>query len=500
MRKEVLRLNNIYLTSNTYGSLRNISFHLLQGEFLGLFGILNSGVKLLVRILREQAGITSGSIYRSETRVTQLLPPLQPCLDIGYVGQTGTLMPGFSIKENLMISRRTGRKKSLLIDDNSLNAEIAVLLEDLGIDDLITPAAKLNELSPFERHLIEIAKLVYAGKDIIMLDEIGYSYMETDFRRLSVLINKLKEKNISVIYVCNSIDHMAEYLDRIIILRDGRNAGTMYSDSFDRKNLMRMLLGPRHTSASSTPLIKAGKPVIRFSYYGSSCLQPVRLSVSESETVGIFSLENSIPEELAELIVSVNLRRKRLKHKYYKTDSGWEAELYDPGKELVVIPQNAAAEATYPEKSILENYLLLIYRPTSKMGCINADFSRYMEHILDKWYGKETGWSRRTKLKDTDEATQKKSAFHKWLFHRANFSYIEFPGIYADPLLQQSIFALIHEMAEHKMGILIRSNNIYELLTLCSKLVIISKQGRSVVLSREEALSIDLFELLIDMK
>ena len=50
------------------------------------------------------------------------------------------------------------------------------------------------------------------------------------------------------------------------------------------------------------------------------------------------------------------------------------------------------------------------------------------------------------------------------------------------------------------MGILIRSNNIYELLTLCSKLVIISKQGRSVVLSREEALSIDLFELLIDMK
>ena len=124
MRKEVLRLNNIYLTSNTYGSLRNISFHLLQGEFLGLFGILNSGVKLLVRILREQAGITSGSIYRSETRVTQLLPPLQPCLDIGYVGQTGTLMPGFSIKENLMISRRTGRKKSLLIDDNSLNTEI----------------------------------------------------------------------------------------------------------------------------------------------------------------------------------------------------------------------------------------------------------------------------------------------------------------------------------------------------------------------------------------
>ena len=80
-----------------------------------------------------------------------------------------------------------------------------------------------DRLSVGEQHLVEVARLIAHNPQVLILDEPTAALGETDSIRILDMVNRLKERGKSVIYVSHRMDEIFKICDRITVLRDGES-------------------------------------------------------------------------------------------------------------------------------------------------------------------------------------------------------------------------------------------------------------------------------------
>ncbi len=211
----MLKLQNL---NKSYGSLKvidNLSLDLSKGEMLGIIGPNGAGKTTLFSAISGQIFLDSGEIYFLEKEMTSL-PAYKRCIaGIGRSFQIPRPFNGMTIFENVRVAANFGAGlKGAAADDFAINAA-----ELSGLSDrLNTPCSTLSLL---DRKRLELARALATNPKLLLLDEIAGGLIEHEIHALIEILNVIKQRGISIIWIEHIVHALTSCVDRLLVINFG---------------------------------------------------------------------------------------------------------------------------------------------------------------------------------------------------------------------------------------------------------------------------------------
>lgn len=199
--------------------LKDVSFDIQRGEFLGIIGPNGSGKSTLLRLMSRVLLPQKGKILFENKNISGMkLKEL--CQKIAFVPQDTLISFPFSVWEIVLMGRIPHLKRLQLETKN----DFAIATNSLSLtDSLQLKEKRIDQLSAGERQRVIVAKALAQEPILLLLDEptshldIGYQIEILD------LLRKLnRERNLSIVMVLHDLNLASEYCNRIILLNEGK--------------------------------------------------------------------------------------------------------------------------------------------------------------------------------------------------------------------------------------------------------------------------------------
>ncbi|MFW6180262.1 MAG: sugar ABC transporter ATP-binding protein, partial [Spirochaetota bacterium] len=221
-------------------ALDDVSLEIAEGEVRGLIGENGAGKSTLMKILSGVHTAYQGELFLhgEPVRFTSTSDAMHA--GIGMVYQELSVIDCLSVAENTFLGKQpTGRLGT--VSWRRMQEEAKEHLRSLGIEvDVTLP---LNLLPFSVRQMIEIAKVIFSGARIIILDEPTSSLSHGEIEQLFRLVRTLKQRGHTVIFISHLIEDVLRISDSITILKDGRVVDTVENRDIDKHRLISSMIG-----------------------------------------------------------------------------------------------------------------------------------------------------------------------------------------------------------------------------------------------------------------
>ncbi|PSQ25467.1 ABC transporter ATP-binding protein [Halobacteriales archaeon QS_9_68_17] len=305
-----------------------------RGEIHGLLGENGAGKSTLMKILYGLYAPDGGEIRLDGRRLDLDSPQDAIERGIGMVHQHFMLIPRLTVAENVVLgerepsalfraesedswlpeSFRENRVVSGLARRFSLGLDvpeqrIADLAEEYGFD--IDVGASIWQLNVGQQQRVEILKALYRDVDLLILDEPTAVLTPNEAERLFDTLERLAERGLSIVFITHKLKEVKAITDRVTVLREGENVGTVDTSSVSRADLARMMVGREVLFQIDKDPAEIGDPVLRAENLraederGIEALSGVDLTVRSGEIVGIAGVSGNGQSELAEALVGL---------------------------------------------------------------------------------------------------------------------------------------------------------------------------------------------------
>lgn len=243
----VLELHGVTKRYGPITVLRGIDFDLEAGEVHALIGENGAGKSTTVKLLAGVEEDYDGEM-RVNGKVTRFRSPAESQdLGIGMVYQELCIFPHLTVAENLF-----GRKlpcRMGLIAWKRMAWEAQQHLNDLGLEIDVT--TKMGDLPVGSQQVVEIARVVFSGAKVIILDEPTSALSAPEIQRLFEFVGRLKAQGKSIIFISHFLEDVLAVSDRVTILRDGAKVATLPASATSKQHLVELMLGERPLAVRS---------------------------------------------------------------------------------------------------------------------------------------------------------------------------------------------------------------------------------------------------------
>jgi simple sugar transport system ATP-binding protein len=299
------------ISKDFYGNsvLKDVSFCINPGEIIGLVGENGAGKTTLMKILFgmpviAETGGYQGKICINGTPVNFKSPFEALAAGIGMVHQEFSLIPGFTITENILLNRESlkpnpacelfGDRMSVL--DRSLMKERATnAISRLGVK--LDTETLVSEMPVGHKQFTEIAREINREEvKLLVLDEPTAVLTESEAEVLLSAIRNLAKQGIAVIFITHRLHEIIAVADRIVTLRDGTIVQDCVCEGSTVRDIASWMVG-RHVDTKRPPADpnrKIGGTVLKISKLWvdmpGETVRDVNLSVRRGEILGIGGL------------------------------------------------------------------------------------------------------------------------------------------------------------------------------------------------------------------
>ena len=283
-----LEMKNITKHFGGVKALTDVSLKVEPGEIHALIGENGAGKSTLMKILSGAYQRDSGQIFIDGGEVKITNPKESKDLGIAVIYQEFMLAPDLTVAENIFIDKLSGGKG--IINWKKLRADARAQLEKLGFDD-INPNAKCGSLSVAYQQVVEICKCLTRDAKILVFDEPTAVLTFSEIEKLFEVINKLKKRNVSVIYISHRLEEIFRLSQHITVLKDGAYVDTVETGGFDKQRLVNMMVGREMTDMFPERHAKIGETVLKVEdLYAGKMVQGVSFEVRAGEVLGFNGL------------------------------------------------------------------------------------------------------------------------------------------------------------------------------------------------------------------
>ena len=251
----IITLEGISKQFGKVNALEEVSFQLYPSEVHCLLGDNGAGKSTLIKILSGVHRPSRGQ-FLFEGKQVQLDSPRQ-ALDLGIatVFQDLAMLSLMSITRNFFLGREPKKRLGpVQLFDSKYAAQVTEEeLRKIGIKirDADQP---VGTLSGGERQAVAIARAVYFGAKVLILDEPTSALGVKEAAVVLKYIVQSKLKGIGVIFITHNVHHAWAVGDTFTVLNRGRSYGTFKREQTHRENLLQMMAGGEELDALAVEL------------------------------------------------------------------------------------------------------------------------------------------------------------------------------------------------------------------------------------------------------
>lgn len=462
----------------TFGPLRandGIDFEVVSGEVHALLGENGAGKTTLMRILIGLYKKDAGKVYWKGKEVDIHTPARAGDLGIGMVHQQFSLIPTFTVAENVALGMQGHRKMLLHLD--KVQKEIRKLADDYGF--IIDPEMRIEQLSMGARQRVEILKLLYRNAELLILDEPSSVLTPQEIDDLFKIIDRLKKENRSVIFITHKLDEVMKISQRVTILRDGKVVGRTLISQASPEKLAHMMVGREIDFKVNKPKLKKHEPILKVKGlnskwgHGSQQLKNISFEVCTGEILGIAGVAGNGQEKLVEIISGMR-----------KCDSGQiniddvdvtnksPQQIHKAG--LAYIPGDRRSTGLVLGMSVRENAVLRnFHRPEFvKNGFIrNQQITNFTEKLIKEFDIRPSGQI--ANASTLSGGNQQKLVVGRELSGNLKILIAEQPTMGLDVGATAYVHFKLIETRNRDKGVLLISTDLNEILLLCDRILVV---------------------------
>ncbi|MBO6106390.1 MAG: sugar ABC transporter ATP-binding protein [Stomatobaculum sp.] len=478
----VLTARGISMTFPGVKALENVDFTLRKGEIHALMGENGAGKSTLIKCLTGINDFEAGEIHVDGIEGPVKNHSTRDAQNVGIstVYQEVNLCPNLSVAENLFIGREPMTKYHT-IDRKACNLRSQKIMDELGISVDVT--SNLENYSLAIQQMVAIARAVDMDCKVLILDEPTSSLDDEEVEKLFVLMRRLRDKGVGIIFVTHFLEQVYAVCDRITVLRDGHFVGEYPIAELPRVKLVAAMMGKdlddlddirKDTTghAAQQEMMISAKDL---SHKGT--VSPFDLDIHKGEVVGVAGLLGSGRSELARVIYGADRASTgtiEVKGEPAKIRQPIDAMNLGMG----MLPDDRKAEGIIGDLSVRENIILALQ---AKRGMFRQLSRAKQEEIADRYIDlvQIKTASRETLIRQLSGGNQQKVILARWLATDPDFLILDEPTRGIDVGTKAEIQKLILKLAEEGKSILFISSEIAEMLRTCSRMAIM-RDGRKV--------------------
>ncbi|MBI9107902.1 MAG: sugar ABC transporter ATP-binding protein [Spirochaetales bacterium] len=471
MDSKGLEMKGISMVFPGVKALDGVDFSVKKGEVHALIGANGAGKSTLMKVLSGVYQNTAGEIFIDEQKI-EIHNPMDAKKNgivIVYQEVDTALIPHLSVAENIMMDYLIGELKGIFIDWKMIQREASETMKKLGLD--IDVNKLVSELTLSEKQMVLIGRAVFHKADYLILDEptAPLSVEETD--RLFEIVETVKNRGVSVIFISHRLDEIFKICERITVLRDGQLVGNYLTANETIDTIVEKMLGRKLESTFPKHEVEIGGKIFEVrNLNGEGGVNDVNIHINAGEIVGISGLVGAGKTELVKLLFGATRR-----HSGEVVLNGKSVAPKNPAAAvkdgLALVPEERRREGVIVQESIETNSTL----PTLKKYCngpfMNAGMLRESALKTIRTVGIKAP-SEKQLVSKLSGGNQQKVALGKWIISDAEVFLFDEPTKGVDVGSKAEIYKLIGGLVEKKKGVLYATCEFSEILGLTDRVYV----------------------------
>jgi ribose transport system ATP-binding protein len=466
-------------------ALEGVDLEVYPGEVVALIGENGAGKSTLMKILGGVYEPDEGEILFEGRTVAVRSVAEATSLRVAFIHQELNVLDNLDVASNVFLGREPLRGGPLrLVDRAKMYREAEVYLRRLGLD--VSGRAPLARLSIAQRQLVEIAKALSQEARLLIMDEPTSSLTLTETARLISVVSDLRSRGVSVIYISHRLGEVEQLADRVIALRDGRNAGQLAREEITHERMVRMMVGRAVES-----FYAGAEGAARETFFEVRSLRTrrypqhaVSFGVRRGEILGFAGLVGAGRSELARAIFGVEPPvggALRLGGEPLRIRSPQDAI----ARGIYLVPEDRRRSGLIVEEAIRKNVTLPALRRYSSVGLVRGAEERRVANEVCKRLNVKSP-SIEARVGNLSGGNQQKVVLARWLSLEPKVLILDEPTRGIDVGAKAEIYELTRRLAGQGVAIIMISSDMEEILGASDRVAVMHEGRLTGVLGREE--------------
>jgi ribose transport system ATP-binding protein len=475
----VLSVQDISKTFSGTRVLNRVNMEVNQGEVFGVVGENGAGKSTLMKILTGVYDKDAGGKFFLDGKECNF-KNYDDAYHAGIVMlfQEISLIPNLTVAENMFIDKYDKFKNRLgLLDRRLINREARKALDEIG--SKIDLSASVSTLNVIEKRMVEIGKVIYEKKQLVIMDEPTAPLSSSEVETLFSIIRRIKAQT-SVIFISHHFEEIFAICDRVLVLRDSQVVGVENTKDIDKQKLVAMMVGEsidekyydlKVTERKSLDSREAVLTTQNLSKRGS--YENISFKLHKGEIVGFAGLLGSGTTDLGRTLFGLDKREEGTIS--YKGIEKWMKNPREAvAHNVVYLPPDRRNDGVILTHSIKQNIAITCMDSFKKYGYLDLKKEEQIvrnamnrldikasttKHLVDKLSG----------------GNQQKVMVAKWLGINADIIIFDSPTVGIDIKTKDDIYRIIYMLSDTGISVIVISSDFPELQKLCDRIFTMSK-------------------------
>ncbi|GAA0416335.1 sugar ABC transporter ATP-binding protein [Cocleimonas flava] len=466
MSSPVLQLSNIVKEFSGVRVLHEITLDVLPGEVLGILGENGAGKSTLLKIISGIYTKTSGTVSVNGKVVNLKTPVDAKKLGIAMIPQEFNLISSLNVFENIFLGSEI--KSGLFLNKKTMREQTHELLKELKTD--LDPNALIEDLTVAQKQMVEIAKALVSNANILIMDEPTTVLTEHEVRILFELVERLKARGVTILFISHKLKEVKQLCDRLAILRDGHLISLDEVTGLNEKDMARKMVGrelnqiyPEKSAPQEETVLKVSNLSI------DGVLKNINFELKKGEVLGFSGLVGAGRTETAEAIMGL-----RHKDSGALEVNGKRVEVNSPVEavnlRLAYLSEDRQGKGLILNFDIPKNITLISLKAYVK-GLINKSLERKKVKEFVSLFDIKAA-SLDTKLINLSGGNQQKVYLSKWMDTYPEILILDEPTRGIDVNTKKDIYHFIRQLIDDGLSVIFISSELEEIIGLSNRVIV----------------------------
>ncbi len=446
-------------------ALDHVSLSVPKGVVYGVVGENGAGKSTLMKILSGVYEKDEGTVI-FDGEVIEHTTPIQALRrGLSIIYQEFNLVNTMTVGENIFLGRFNENHGM-----RGTHKKARELLDSIG--STISTNTLVGDLSASEMQMVEIAKALSFDSKLIIMDEPSSSLTSEELKKLGTIINQLRDRGVSVIYISHKLDEIFEYCNIVSIMRDGCVIDTKPVGELTRGEMIAKMVGRTIENEYPPRAHCVGKPLMEVKHINTHKLHDVSFTLYQGEILGFVGLVGAGRTEIVRAIYGAD---KAKGHEIYLNGELLKIQTPKQAKKagMAMVPEDRKREGLILPFSVESNITMASLSDLTHMGIVDSSKEKDIaDRQIDSLSIKTP--SAQTKVVSLSGGNQQKCIVGRWMERNPKILILDEPTRGIDVGAKYEIYVLMNQIVEAGGAIIMISSELPEVLNMSNRVLTIS--------------------------